>query len=350
MPKAYQVRITAVLLALITVAACVLAAVNFQHESSFDVPWDGGVWVESTAPDASGLYAERIPADSPAARAGIKRGDILISVNDLPTTRLASLEREVFRTGSYSRANYALLRPTTDAAGKHNTVRLDTQVILEPADRSIHLGFRLIAMVYLCIGIYVLFRRWTAPKSTHFYIFCLISFILYSFKYTGELDTFDWVIYWCNIFANALQPALFLHFAATFTDEHPSPWRKRAGLALIYLPGILLVVGLQLWAVQHWSATEELRHRLDQIDIGYLALYYVIAAVVFYVSYRRAEMPLLRQQLKWLTRGTILAVTPFTLLYVIPYLSDMDVSSLLTKLAGLSLVFLPLTFIYAIVR
>ncbi len=50
---------------------------------------------------------------------------------------------------------------------------------------------RLIALVYLCIGIYVLFRRWTAPKSTHFYVFCLVSFVLYSFKYTGELDTFD---------------------------------------------------------------------------------------------------------------------------------------------------------------
>src|SRR6202041_3905576 len=45
-----------------------------------------------------------------------------------------------------------------------------------------------------------------------------------------------------------------------------------------------------------------------------------------------------------------LAVTPFTLLHVIPYLADWSVPGLLTKVAGLSLVILPLTFSWAIVR
>jgi PAS domain S-box-containing protein len=59
---------------------------------------------------------------------------------------------------------------------------------------------------------------------------------------------------------------------------------------------------------------------------------------------------LLRQQLKWVTRGTLLAVLPFTLFYAIPFLLDLHPPGLLTKLAGLSLVFLPLTFSWAIVR
>ena len=91
--------------------------------------------------------------------------------------------------------------------------------------------------------------------------------------------------------------------------------------ALLYVPGILLL-GLQYTAIRYWSATEVLLHRLDQISLGYLALYYVIAAIVFRFRYRSAESALERQQLKWLTRGTLLAVTPFTLLYVIPYLAD----------------------------
>ena len=115
------------------------------------------------------------------------------------------------------------------------------------------------------------------------------------------------------------------------------------------MPGIFLI-GLQYTAIRLWSATELLNHRLDQITVGYLALYYVIAAVVFWFRYKRAESALERQQLKWLTRGTLLAVTPFTIFYVIPYLADRSVPSLLTKLAGLSLVILPLTFSWAIVR
>ncbi len=67
-------------------------------------------------------------------------------------------------------------------------------------------------------------------------------------------------------------------------------------------------------------------------------------------SYSRATTPLLRQQLKWVTRGTLLAVLPFTFFYAIPYLLHLNPPPLLTNLAGLSLVFLPLTFAWAIVR
>ena len=48
------------------------------------------------------------------------------------------------------------------------------------------MGQRIIGLIYLAIGIYVLFRRWTAPRATHFYLFCLVSFALYALKYTGS--------------------------------------------------------------------------------------------------------------------------------------------------------------------
>src|SRR5271156_6415417 len=345
MKNAAQTRILAIVLALATVAACVLAALNFEHENGLDVPTDGVWWVEASG----GLRAERVPADSPGLRAGIRTGDILLSVNDQPTTRVASLGREMFRSGSWAHATYSILRPVPQSIDLHGATRLEIQVILQPKDRSINQGLRFIALVYLCIGIYVLFRRWTAPKSIHFYVFCLVSFVLYSFRSTGELGWIDWGF----LAAQALQPALFLHFAVSFSDNYPTDqlyrFKRRLVCSLLYLPGIFLLA-LQYTAIHFWSATEVLLHRLDQISLGYLALYYVIAAIVFRMRYRRAESALERQQLKWLTRGTLLAVMPFTVLYVIPYLADWSVPSLLTKLAGLSLVILPLTFSWAIVR
>jgi len=345
-----QTRMLAVALAIATLAACVLAAINFQRESGFDVPTDGVRWVEATG----GLRAERVPPGSPGDRAGVRAGDILVAINDHPTPRLAPFVREMFHRGIWAHATYSIVRPKPNATDLKDAPKFDIQgVILEPTDRSINQGLRFIALVYLCIGIYVLFRRWTAPKATHFYVFCLVSFVLYSFKYTGELDTFDWIIYWGNMVAIALQPALFLHFAVSFsatpTEKDGTRLTRRLFSAALYLPGIFLV-GLQYWAMRYWSATELLRHRLDQIAMGYLALYYVIAAVVFRFRYRRADSALERQQLKWLTRGTLMAITPFTILYVIPYLSDWTVPSVLVKAAHLSLVFLPLTFSWAIVR
>ena len=349
MSNTFQTRVLAIALALATLAGCVLASINLRREGSFDVPTDGVWWVEAKG----GLRAERVPNDSPAHRGGVRTGDLLIAVDDHPTARVATLVREMFHTGIWSHATYTILRPEKRAGESSGRGRVDVQVIFEPMDRSINNGLRFIALVYLCIGIYVLFRRWTAPKSIHFYVFCLVSFVLYSFKYTSEFDTFDWIIYWGNIAAGALQPALFLHFAIGFSDNFARTrggrirWRLAA--AALYVPGAVLV-WLQYAAIHFWSATEVLHHRLDQIAVGYLALYYVIAAIVFRLRYRVVGSTLERQQLKWLTRGTLLAVAPFTLLDAIPYMADISVPGSLTKLAGLSLVFLPLTFSWAIVR
>ncbi len=346
---ASHTRVLAIFLALVTLLACGLAAANFRFESDYDVPTDGVWWQEAPG----GIRAERVPAGSPAERAGVRTGDLLIAINDRPTPRLAPFIREMFRSGIWAHSTYSILRPVATGAHTGQPARLEIPVILEPTDRSINQGLRFIAAVYLMIGIYVLFRRWTAPKATHFYIFCLVSFVLYSFKYTGELDAFDQIIYWGNVVAGALQPALFLHFAWSFSERKLRSRRDRflriAGTAALYLPGALLVA-LQFAAIRFESATELLHHRLDQIAVGYLAVFYVVAAIVFRIRYRRAVAGLERQQLKWLTRGTLLAITPFTLFYAIPYMADLPVPGTLTKVAGLSLVFLPLTFSWAIVR
>ncbi len=334
MEKSFQTRITVVLLALLTAAAAAFAAFNFIQENNYPAPTDGVWWIEAHG----GLEAQRVLKDSPGQKAGLKPGDLLMQANDHPTPRWSALTRQMVRTKVYGTINYSIVR---------RGIPLQVPVILDPTDRSFNQGFRLIALVYLGIGLYVLFRRWTAPHSTHFFIFCLASFVLYSFKYTGKFNSLDQIIYWGNIVAEALQPALFLHFALAFANEHDRrrPWL----MSFVYLPGAF-VVGLRIFAIERWSATELLSHRLDQLSTGYVALYYVLAALVLFVNYQRSNAPLRRQQLKWLTRGTIVAITPYTLLSAIPFLANIAMPDVVTKVAGISLVFLPLTFSWAIVR
>jgi len=334
MEKSYQTRIVVILLALFTAAAAVFASFNFIQDSKYQSPTDGVWWLEARG----GLEAQRVARDGPGERAGLKKGDLVIAANGRITPRWASLTRELIRTKVYNTVTYTIVR---------GGIRLEVPVILDPADRSFNQGFRLIALVYLGIGLYVLFRRWTAPHSTHFFIFCLVSFVLYSFKYTGKLNSLDQIIYWGNIVAEALQPALFLHFALSFAEENRRrrPWL----LALLYLPSFI-VVALRVMAIERWSATEILLHRLEQVSTGYVAIYYVLAAIVLFANYKSTTAPLRRQQLKWLTRGTIVAVAPYTLLFAIPYLVNVAMPDVITKLAGIAMVFLPLTFSWAIVR
>jgi two-component system, NtrC family, sensor kinase len=333
-------RLQAMLLAIATAGLVLLAVLNFRQDSQSPQPDDGVWWAEAS--NGSGLVAEKVLPDSPGKLAGIQTNDLLTAVNDRPTPRVSEQVRELYRTGVFGKANYSITRGGT---------ALDTPVVVytEPTDRSLPQALRFIGLIYLAIGLYVLFRRWTAPRATHFYVFCLVSFALYALKMTGKWDLLDQSVFWVNTLAASLQPALFLHFAMSFPEERLKGIRRRWLSPVLYAPGFGLFL-LWIVAIVRWQATGLLRHRIDQVGAAYMAAFYGIAAVLFLHSYSRAHTPLLRQQLKWLTRGALLAVLPFTLLYAIPFLFDVRMPGLLTKLAGVSLVFLPLTFCWAIVR
>jgi len=330
-----QPRFVAVLLFLLTVAAVVFAAFNYQKEQSSAVPDDGVWWVERNG----ALVAESVDANGPGARSGIKTGDQLVAINGQEVRSTPGLVRQLYRTGIWSKAAYSLLR---------QSVPIDSSVILVPADRSLNFSLRLIALIYLGIGLYVLLRRWTAVGSTHFYIFCLVSFIAYSFKYTGKLNDFDWIIYWSNIVAWVLQPALFLHFVLTFPEKRVFVQRRPWLLAFAYLPGAFLLAR-HVVALRLVQASGLLRWDMDRQEMAYGAALFVASAAVLWYSYSRASTTILRQQLKWVTRGTLLAVIPYTLFYVLPYLTG-SLPDMGMKLSVLSLGLLPLTFGYAIFR
>jgi len=335
MNRESQARFVAVLLFLLTVAAVVFAGFNFQTEQNSSAPDDGVWWVEHSGH----LVADRVDPSGPGAKAGIKAGDELVSVNGQEIKGTPGLVRQLYHTGIWAKATYSLIR---------DSVPLDSNVILVPADRSLNNWLRLIALIYLGIGVYVLLRRWTAPGSTHFYIFCLVSFIAYSFKYTGKFNDFDWTIYWSNIVAWVLQPALFLHFVLTFPEKREFVRQRPGLLALVYVPGALLL-GRHFFALRLAQASGYLRWDMDRQEMAYGAILFVAAAAVLWNSYRLASTTILRQQLKWVTRGTILAIIPYTLFYVVPYLMG-SLPGTWMKLSVLSLCLLPLTFGYAIFR
>ncbi|MGD0631967.1 MAG: ATP-binding protein [Terracidiphilus sp.] len=379
MEKSLFNRLQATVLAVATAGLVLLAILNLRQESQFQQPDDGVWWREVQG----GLEAIKVLPNSPGQRAGIQEHDLLTGAEVLPDTpaqhselpaqdllggvkplpasharstqmpgnevtsksaiaQLSDLERVLYRTEIYGKASYTITR---------GGIPLDTPVVVipEPLDRGLQQAQRIIGLVYLAIGVYVLFRRWGAARATHFYLFCLVSFALCTLKYTGELNWLDWAVFWLNVAAESLQPALFLHFALSFPEERFKKIRRRWLLPLIYAPGVALV-GLWVWAIETREATGLLKHRLEQTGTAYVAAFFVLAALLFMRSYKSANTPLLRQQLKWVTRGTVLAVLPFTLFYAIPFLFDWQPYKLLTDLAGLSLVILPLTFSWAIVR
>src|SRR5271169_4252098 len=225
-----RVRFTTILLALLSVGLLVLGVINFQQRAKYQLGDDGVSWLDSD----QGVKAWIVVQDGPAARAGIHEGDILSAVNGVPVKSAEDVYRVIFSNGVWSQLDYELNRQ----GGK-----FETSLVTEPQEnsKSVHGYLELVGLLYLFIGAFILVRRWSAPRSLHFYTFCLASFVLYAFSYTGKLNGFDSTIYWLNVFAWLLQPALFLHFCLRF-PQRPSAFNKHTAiLSALYLPGALLL-------------------------------------------------------------------------------------------------------------
>jgi len=335
-----KVRLGAAILAMATVAAVVFGVINFQQRVIFSVPDDGVSWLETP----HGVEAWNTAPKSPAANAGIRTGDRLVSIDGQEIHSTVDVTKRLWRLGVWSQARYRIER-----GGR----QFETQLVIAPAEKhpSIENYLRVVGLLYLFIGLFIFARRWSATRAVHFYIFCLASFVLYSFQYTGKLGAFDWEIYWAGIVARLLQPALLLHFAMVFPERRSFGKWQRAKLAFVYgVPGMLLLVRV-LVGLQELGFMPSLEARilLDRLDLACLGIYFLLAAAVFVQSYRRASSAILRQQLKWVTGGALAGILPFLFLYILPYFLGI-VPQPWMNVSAVSLVLIPLCFGYAIIR
>ena len=333
-------QIVGALFVVMTVAALVCAFVNFRQQSRFILPDDGVVWSERQEGEQVRVEAVFLAPDGPAFKAGLQKGDVLLRINQAPIERAIQVPQMLVAVDAWSKAQYQIRRNGVDFRA--------TVIVGERApDASVYYQYA-VGAAYLIVGLFVWFRRSTAPRAAHFFLLCLVSFIFSTFHYTGKLNTFDKVIYWGNVAAGLLAPAMFLDFCLVFPDRRRPVWQR----ALLYsIPAVLigLVAGLATGFVKTSLPLPEVRWLLDRLWLPLLSLGYLAGAGVLALRLRRADDAVLRQQLKWLRNGAILGVLPFTCIYAIPY-SIGTAPGEMARLAVLSLGFIPLTWAYAIIR
>src|ERR1700726_3613017 len=101
-----RVSLGAVVLALATLAAVIFALINFDQRSRFEVVYDGVAWLDTD----HGIQASRIAPNSPATRAGIRPGDVLLTINTAKVTRAAEVAQRLDRAGLWTQVRYKLSR------------------------------------------------------------------------------------------------------------------------------------------------------------------------------------------------------------------------------------------------
>ena len=333
-------QLSTAILTILTLAASVAAVINLDAQYQFRLHDDGAIWVDR----ADGVQALHVPADSPAGRVGVHEGDRLVSINTVRIDRAIDVSKVLTGIMAWGSATYRVARGGVEFDVKNVIVNA------VPMDRAVLYQY-LVGFAYLIIGLFVYFRRGSAHKARHFYILCLSSFIFFCFHFTGKLNSFDTIILFGNLAGGVLAPTIFLHFCLTFPE--PRKWlRKPARAALLYLPGALLFLvylGFSSGSIRVAVPLLEVRWMLDRVWMVFATVPYIIGGLVLKAEYRKAEDPIVRQQLKWLRNGTFCGILPFAILYVLPY-SLGAIPSAYQKMAVLSLPLIPLTLAYAIVR
>src|SRR5580765_7192774 len=268
MKQSFRASLGAVVLALATLAAVIFAILNFDQRSRFESPDDGVAWRDTD----HGIEAWKVTPGGPAWQAGIRQGDRLVEIGGQAMPAAVQVTKRVWRAGLWSQLRYKVER-----GGE----AFETPVVIAPAQKPLTAEnyLRVVGLIYLFIGIFIFIRRWNAPRAVHFYVFCLVSFILYSFHYSGKLDAFDYEVYWASVAARLLAPALLLHFALVFTERAAGRLRSLSKLALVYGPGAALLVlhvstALNMLGNVPWQGSRIL---LDKIELIHLGGYFLAA-------------------------------------------------------------------------
>ena len=339
-----KTQLVSALLFILTVAAVCFAIINFRHQKIDTLPEDGVVWVDRTASDGQDVVrALHVTAGGEADNAGIRVGDTLLEISGNPVHKSIDVPRVLQQIGAWSQARYELRR---------GNVQLPALVVIgeRVPDRAIYYQY-VVGVVYLMIGLFVYYRRVSAPRSVHFYVLCLLSFVLSCFHYTGKLSAFDQSIYWGNVAASIFAPTVFLHFSLVFPDR--VRWLARRGSALLlYIPGAFLMAVYVLVAkgmLRVAASPIEVNWFLDRAALLFLSGVYLLGTLVLALKAPGVDDPLVRRQLKYLRNGALLGVVPFTAIYAIPYILG-ALPNHYQKMAVLALILVPITWAYAILR
>jgi len=349
--KELKTQIINALLVILTVAVVICAGINYQQQRRYALPDDGATWMEAPAEkpgDPPRVTAVYLTPGGPAEVAGVRKGDVLhrigtaVNPNGMAVEQATDVARILTRIGVWGKAEYSLWRDGVD---------LKALVIVSDANRDRALYFQyLIGIAWLSIGLFLFFRRQRAPKSLHFFLLCIASFVLHTFHYTGKLNAFDTAIYLGNIVAGLMAPALFIHFCLTFPEprKRRTPWQT-AGVYLPALSLIALQVAVAMGAVRTALPLIEMRWLLDRAWLALYAASYLAGGVILHLSFRRADDAIVRQQLKWLRNGVFAGVVPFVALYAAPFIMGL-VPTPAMRLSVLFLALVPLAWAYSILR
>jgi len=347
-------------------AALLISAgvLNFRQRAENKTPrWDGVVWVDTD----QGVIAKSVEPNSAADRARLLPGDRLIGINfdgrSKPDEVARARDVQIYleEVGENGQLHYLIERPSYFPEMRAYWADLDNIGRIHKWTPRV-LYINLIGVLYLFVGFFVLFKQGgRAPYALHFATFCLAAFVFHFYTPVGAYDDLDLAIGFLDAVAFIFFAPLFVHFCALYpTRQQLSPTRRWRAV-WFYIPSFFLllftiVVFLRdemaraVSGLKSIPVTEPIVGILYWLMLAHFAIALVVGAALLTRTLINAKSTVVRQQVKWVMWGTVLAVTPFVLLYGLFYLVGAQTDRWLTDVAILPLAIIPFAFGYSVLR
>ncbi len=347
-------------------AAIMLAAgvLNFVQRARRETPpWDGIRWTETK----QGIIAEAVEPNSSGARSRLLPGDRLLGVSvrndkyeEISHAKDVQMYLDQAQVGG--QIHYLIERPSYPEESRFYYADLDNlDATHKWTPRSLYIN--LIGVVYLFVGFFVLFKQGgRAPFALHFATLCLAAFVFHFYTPVGSYRDLDLAIAFLKNVAFIIFPPLFLHFCALYPLRQQLFAERRWRTVLLYAPAIGLlfltsfiylrdVLAQALPIVREIPALSESFVELSwKLSFFHFVATLIASAALLVRTWVKAKSAVVRQQLKWVVWGSLLAIAPFTLLYGVGYLLGAQSDPWLIDAAVLPLVLIPLAFGYSVIR
>src|SRR5271154_364400 len=92
-------QLSTAILTVLTIAAAVAAALNYQQIHRFRLPDDGVTWGDRASSGQNRVVALRVAPNGPADRAGIRANDVLKSIQSAPIADTSDVPRRLAYVG-----------------------------------------------------------------------------------------------------------------------------------------------------------------------------------------------------------------------------------------------------------
>lgn len=346
-------------------AALLISAgvLNFRQRARQETPaWDGVTWVDTS----EGVVAKSIERTSAGERAWLLPGDRLLAITLDPNTKpepivnARSVQMYLDEAGVSGQVHYLMERPSYPEETRYYYADLDNLGAVHKWTPRV-LYINLLGLVYLFVGFFVLFKQGgRAPYVLHFAGLCLAAFVFHFYTPTGAYRDLDLGIAFLRNLAFILFPPLFLHFCALYPTRQQLFTTRRWRAIGLYIPAILLTIlslsflrdelAKVIPPVHRIPVTESLLGIFYGLSMVHFVVALVASAVLLVHTYLTAKATTVRQQVKWVVWGTVLAVAPFTSLYAVVYLFGAPTDRWLTDIALVPLALIPFAFGYSVLR